>query len=85
LDELGCSPLELMAQIAMNDTNALGMNENVSVALRLKAASELAGFLYPRRRAVEATVESNDSLLAVLQQLAESSAQSEPISTHDAP
>lgn len=72
LEEMGCSPLELLAQIAMNDSNALGTDENIAISLRLKAASELAGFLYPRRRSVDATVNEGGSLVDILQTISES-------------
>jgi hypothetical protein len=47
LAELGCGPIEGMARIAMDDANA--------PELRGRMFSELAGFVAPKRRAVEHT------------------------------
>ncbi len=49
----------------MNDSSALGTDENIAIPLRLKAASELAGFLYPRRSRVDATVNEGGSLVDI--------------------
>jgi hypothetical protein len=73
LDRLGCSPLEVLAAIALDDQQKLNINESVGVTARLKAASTLAEYLYPRRRAVEATFAQDQSLLEVLNAIAEAS------------
>jgi hypothetical protein len=71
LEALDCRPLELLAWIASGDSGRLGSNEQISMQLRLKAASTLAEYLYPRRRAVEATFEQGNSLLEVLKGIAD--------------
>ena len=45
LETLGCDPIEGMARIATDETNP--------PELRLKAYSDLAPYLYPKRKAVE--------------------------------
>jgi hypothetical protein len=47
LAELGCDPIEGMARLAMNEANA--------PELRGRMFSELAGFVAPKRKAVEHT------------------------------
>jgi hypothetical protein len=48
LKKLGCDPIAIMAQIAMD-------RENVKDEVRLRAAAELASMVYPRLRSVEST------------------------------
>ena len=45
LETLGCDPIERMARIATDEANP--------PELRLKAYSDLAPYLYPKRKAVE--------------------------------
>ena len=45
LEELGCDPITGMALIALN--------ENEESAIRVRCYSELAQYVYPKRRAVE--------------------------------
>lgn len=45
LDALGCDPLEGMARLAMDEANA--------PELRGRMFAELAGYCYPKRKAVE--------------------------------
>ena len=45
LDALGCDPLVELAKIAMNQKNA--------VEIRVRCLSEIAGYIYPRRKAVD--------------------------------
>jgi hypothetical protein len=75
LQELQCEPLEVLVAIANGDSNRLGTTETIGASLRLKAATELASFIFPKRRSIEATVEQGNSLLEVLQGIAETSAQ----------
>jgi hypothetical protein len=63
VDELGCNPLEILARVAMGDALGLGLvtendhpsaaREALPIALRVKAASEIAGYLVPKRKAIE--------------------------------
>lgn len=53
LENIGCDPIEGMAKLAM-DTNC-------SPELRGKMYSELAQYLYPKRRATELNIEDQDS------------------------
>lgn len=57
LESLGCDPVEGMAQIAMNPANA--------PELRGRMFAELAGYLYPKRKAVE--VKSDDGPSVIFQ------------------
>lgn len=45
LEALGCDPIEGMARIAMDET--------VSAEIRGRMYSELAGYLYPKRKAID--------------------------------
>lgn len=45
LEELGCDPIEGMARIALDEKNA--------IEVRVKCQSELANYIYPKRKAVE--------------------------------
>lgn len=63
LAELHCDPIRGMARIANNRKNDAG--------LRLKAYSDLAQYVYPRRRAVELTPGKTDASGAELLSAAE--------------
>ena len=49
LESLGCDPIEGMAQIAMNEANPM--------ELRGRMYAELAGYLFPKRKATEIKVD----------------------------
>ena len=53
LENIGCDPIEGMAKLAM-DTNC-------SPELRGKMYSELAQYLYPKRRATELNIDDQNS------------------------
>ena len=57
LEALGCDPIEGMARIALDSSN--------SPELRGRMFAELAGYLYPKRRAVE--VKSDDGPSVIFQ------------------
>jgi len=57
LETLGCDPVDGMAQLAMNPANA--------PELRGRMFAELAGYLYPKRKAVE--VKSDDGPSVIFQ------------------
>lgn len=53
-DALGCDPYSIMAMIAIGDHVLLRCRpEEISVGLRLKAASELATYLAPKLKSIE--------------------------------
>jgi len=56
LKELGCDPIEGMARIAMDESN--------SIELRAKMYSELAPYIFPKRKAMD--INSNDSGLTIV-------------------
>ena len=47
LEAMGCDPITFIATVMMDDTNPID--------LRMKAATELAPYLWPKRRAMEHT------------------------------
>jgi len=67
--KLGCNPIEILCRFAMDDWKKLGYNEQsskfltqkgeliekplITPEIRMKAASELAQYLYPKRKAIE--------------------------------
>ena len=53
LEKLGCDPIAGLAFIATNDREALGLAEDVPIALRARAYADLAGYVAPKRRATE--------------------------------
>jgi hypothetical protein len=55
LEALGCDPVDGMAQLAMNPAN--------TPELRGKMYAELAGYLYPKRKAVEVKSEDGPSVI----------------------
>ncbi len=57
LEALGCNPIEGMAQLALNVEN--------TPELRGRMFAELAGYLYPKRKAVE--VKSDDGPSVIFQ------------------
>jgi integrase len=58
LDELGCDPIEGMAAIAMNTST--------TPELKVRCYSELAQYAYPKRKAVDLSVEKSDRVLLSL-------------------
>ena len=64
MEELGCDPIEGMARLAMN--------ESLDPGLRGKMFSELAQYVYPKRKSVEhsgpdgAPIETHDSAIELL-------------------
>jgi translation initiation factor 2 beta subunit (eIF-2beta)/eIF-5 len=67
LERLKCNPLEILAMIANNDIEALGEQQEIPIALRLKAASDLVPYIAPKLRAsqVEFTDSREDQRLIV--------------------
>jgi len=57
LENIGCDPIEGMARLAMDPSN--------SPELRGKMYSELAQYLYPKRRATELNIDDQPSALQV--------------------
>ena len=55
LEALGCDPIEGMAQIAMNP--------GIAPELRGRMFAELAGYLYPKRKAVEVKGDDGPSVI----------------------
>jgi hypothetical protein len=58
LDELGCDPIEGLAAIAMNT--------NTAPELKVRCYSELAQYAYPKRKAVDVSVEKSETVLLSL-------------------
>jgi len=56
LEELGCDPIEGMARIAMDKSN--------SIELRAKMYSELAPYIFPKRKAMD--INSNSDGLTIV-------------------
>ena len=56
LNKLGCDPIEGMARIAMDESN--------SIELRAKMLSDLAPYVYPKRKTVD--ISSNNEGLTVI-------------------
>ena len=56
LEELGCDPIEGMARIAMDETN--------SIDLRAKMLAELAPYIYPKRKTMD--ISSNTDGLTII-------------------
>jgi len=56
LEELGCDPIEGMARIAMDESN--------SIELRAKMFSELAPYIFPKRKAMD--INSNSDGLTIV-------------------
>ncbi len=55
LEALGCDPIEGMAQLALNAENP--------PELRGRMFAELAGYLYPKRKAVEVKADDGPSVI----------------------
>ena len=60
LERLGCNPIEGMALIANNDKEALGITEDVPIALRARMYEALAPYIAPRLRTSEVTVHEGE-------------------------
>jgi hypothetical protein len=58
LEELGCDPIEGLAAIAMNT--------NTAPELKVRCYSELAQYAYPKRKAVDLSVEKSDGIVLSL-------------------
>jgi hypothetical protein len=58
LDELGCDPIEGLAGIAMNT--------NTAPELKVRCYLELAQYVYPKRKAVDLSVEKSDGVVLSL-------------------
>jgi len=54
LAALGCDPIEGLARIALDETNA--------IEIRLRAYSELAPYAEPKRKSIEARIEGAHSV-----------------------
>lgn len=59
LEKLGCDPIEGMARIAMDENN--------SPELRGRYYSELAQYLYPKRKPVDTSVDQSSSISVITQ------------------
>lgn len=67
VDRLGCDPIEVLARVAMGDAVGLGLlpvgspaadaQLALPISLRVKAASELAGYIWPKRKALEVSMD----------------------------
>ena len=66
LEKLGCDPIAGLAFIATNDREALGLAEDVPIALRARAYADLAGYVAPKRRATEVSAPNDESLADVV-------------------
>lgn len=55
LESLGCDPIEGMAQIAMNGSNP--------PELRGRMYAELAGYLFPKRKATEVKLDTGPQVI----------------------
>lgn len=69
LEQLGCDPLEGMARIAMD--------EGTPLELRGRMFAELAGYVYPKRKATEIKVNEGPRVTFVFQDLPAPSAQAQ--------
>lgn len=58
LERLGCDPIVIMAEIALD-------KENVKDEVRLRAAAELASMVYPRLRSVESTSREEKTVFVI--------------------
>jgi len=58
LEALGCDPVEGMAKIAMDDSNP--------PELRGRMYAELAGYVYPKRKAVEVKADEGPMVTFIL-------------------
>ena len=69
LERIGCDPIEGMARVAMNDTEALGLadGETIPITLRAKMYSELAPYVAPKRRATELTIDRGEGQEVIMQ------------------
>ncbi len=63
LERIGCDPIEGMARVAMNDTEALGLaeGETIPVTLRARMFEALAQYVAPKRRATELTIDQGEN------------------------
>ena len=57
LERLNCNPIEGMARIANNDKAALGITEDIPIALRARMYEALAPYLQPKLKSTEISVE----------------------------
>jgi len=64
LEELGCNPIEGMARIAMDKSN--------TIELRAKMYSELAPYIFPKRKAMDINSNSDGVTIIVNRGNAES-------------
>lgn len=87
-DKLGCNPVEILLRFAMNDWKGLGYESetrllqdglrgdkeimNIPPETRMKAASEAAQYLYPKRKAIEHTGAEGQPLFNTLTDLVKS-------------
>ncbi len=63
LARLSCDPIEGMALIANNDKEALGITEDVPIALRARMYEALAPYIAPRLRTSEVTLHEGEPAL----------------------
>jgi hypothetical protein len=57
-DDMGVDVFEILLKFAAGDAGALGIEEPIAPALRLKAALEAAQYIYPKRKAIELNVDT---------------------------
>jgi hypothetical protein len=69
LERTGCDPIEGMARVAMNDTEALGLadGETIPITLRAKMFDALAPYVAPKRRATELTIDQGEDQHVIMQ------------------
>jgi hypothetical protein len=60
LARLDCDPIEGMALIATNNREALGITEDVPIALRARMYEALAPYIAPRLRTSEVTLHEGE-------------------------
>ena len=67
LERLGCNPLEVLAMIAINDKEGLGEEQDISITLRQRAASDLMCYVAPKLRStqVELSGSTEDARLVI--------------------
>ena len=53
LERVDCNPILGLAYVANNDKEALGIEDDVPIALRAKAYADLAQYIAPKRLATE--------------------------------
>lgn len=63
---LACDPIEFLARLVANDHSWFGRKGSLPIALRMKAAIELAPYRAPKRKAVEVTGNTGPSPVMII-------------------